>query len=82
VPRKHHRLSITINAGVYVLDPAVLNLMLSNNYCDMPQLFELIGMEGMRTIAYPMHEPWLDVGREDDLNKALRVMTDGIGQND
>jgi hypothetical protein len=24
----------------------------------------------MRTVAFPMHEPWLDVGRQDDLNRA------------
>jgi len=24
----------------------------------------------MRTVAYPMHEPWLDVGQPDDLDKA------------
>jgi len=23
-----------------------------------------------RTVAYPMHEPWLDVGRPDDLKQA------------
>jgi hypothetical protein len=22
-------------------------------------------------VAYPMHEPWLDVGRLDDLNRAI-----------
>lgn len=59
-----------INAGVYVLEPASLHLLEHKESCDMPTLFERIKAEGMRTAAYPMHEPWLDVGRPDDLQKA------------
>jgi dTDP-glucose pyrophosphorylase len=59
-----------INAGVYVLDPGALNLMDQNIRCDMPSLFERLQAKGQRTVAYPMHEPWLDVGRPDDLEAA------------
>ncbi|HEY3432216.1 MAG TPA: nucleotidyltransferase family protein [Rhodocyclaceae bacterium] len=56
-----------INAGVYVLMPEALDEMVAGDYCDMPTLFALLQDKGARTIAYPMHEPWLDVGRADDL---------------
>lgn len=59
-----------INAGIYVLSPEVLDKMSANSHCDMPTLFEQLQTEGKRTVAYPMHEPWLDVGRPDDLNRA------------
>jgi NDP-sugar pyrophosphorylase family protein len=59
-----------INSGIYVLNPDVLNLLESNKRCDMPTLFERIKENGGRTIVYPMHEPWLDVGRLDDYNRA------------
>jgi dTDP-glucose pyrophosphorylase len=59
-----------INAGIYALSPEALNSMLANGHCDMPTLFEQLQAEGKRTVAYPMHEPWLDVGRPDDLNRA------------
>jgi NDP-sugar pyrophosphorylase family protein len=59
-----------INAGIYALNPEALAFMTPNNHCDMPALFELLQTEGKRTVAYPMHEPWLDVGRPDDLLKA------------
>jgi len=36
----------------------------------MPDLFERLKLNGKRIIAYPMHEPWLDVGRPADLEKA------------
>lgn len=59
-----------INAGVYALAPETLDCMQVNDVCDMPSLFERIQGRGTRTVAYPMHEPWLDVGRPDDLKLA------------
>jgi NDP-sugar pyrophosphorylase family protein len=59
-----------INAGVYALEPDALNLLSQDAHCDMPTLFERLQAKAMRTVAYPMHEPWLDVGRPDDLSRA------------
>jgi NDP-sugar pyrophosphorylase family protein len=59
-----------INAGIYVLDPGALNYLLTNENCDMPTLFQRLQANNQRTVAYPMHEPWLDVGRPDDLIRA------------
>ena len=59
-----------INAGVYVLEPIVLSLLSKDDHCDMPTLFKRLQEKEMRTVAYPMHEPWLDVGRPDDLGRA------------
>jgi dTDP-glucose pyrophosphorylase len=59
-----------INAGVYALDPSALDVLTSDVRCDMPTLFERLQVKAKRTVAYPMHEPWLDVGRPDDLEKA------------
>ena len=49
---------------------SVLDYMDGGESTDMPALFERIRRGGHRTIAYPMHEPWLDVGRPEDLEKA------------
>jgi dTDP-glucose pyrophosphorylase len=59
-----------INAGVYVLSPEVLNELIVEAPCDMPMLFERLQAKANRTVAYPMHEHWLDVGRPDDLLQA------------
>jgi len=59
-----------INAGVYALDPDALNTLATDARCDMPTLFERLQELSKRTVAYPMHEPWLDVGRPDDLFRA------------
>jgi NDP-sugar pyrophosphorylase family protein len=59
-----------INAGVYVLEPNSLDVLIAGEYCDMPTLFSRLQEKTARTIVYPMHEPWLDVGRVDDLESA------------
>lgn len=62
-----------INAGVYALDPLTLSVLPANAHCDMPTLFERLQANAKRTVAYPMHEPWLDVGRPDDLLAANKI---------
>jgi NDP-sugar pyrophosphorylase family protein len=59
-----------INAGVYALDPTTLSALSQGVRCDMPTLFERLQAQSKPTVAYPMHEPWLDVGRPDDLIRA------------
>ncbi|HEY8608891.1 MAG TPA: nucleotidyltransferase family protein [Noviherbaspirillum sp.] len=62
-----------VNAGIYVLEPEALAALNKGEPCDMPTLFERLARRGKTTIAYPMHEPWLDVGRPDDLEKANSI---------
>ena len=59
-----------INAGVYALSPEAVKHLTRGEPCDMPTLFERLQTNCLKTIAYPMHEPWLDVGRPDDLLRA------------
>jgi len=59
-----------INAGVYVLNPEALDFLEGGSHCDMPTLFERLQKKAKTTVAYPIHEPWLDVGRPDDLLEA------------
>ena len=39
-------------------------------YWNMPTLFERLNNKNYKTVVFPMHERWLDVGRPDDLNIA------------
>lgn len=59
-----------VNAGIYVLEPGALDALEVGEHCDMPTLFNRLQERSARTIVYPMHEPWLDVGRADDLERA------------
>ena len=58
-----------INAGVYVLEPSVIDDITKDKIFDMPNLFEKLKKKNLRTIVYPVHELWLDVGRPEDYYK-------------
>jgi dTDP-glucose pyrophosphorylase len=59
-----------VNAGIYALDPEALTYLVKDQYMDMPTLFSKLKSSHFRTIVYPMHESWMDIGRPDDLVKA------------
>ncbi|MFC1671526.1 nucleotidyltransferase family protein [Planctomycetota bacterium] len=59
-----------VNAGIYVLEPLVLDLIPNDSYFDMPGLFDRILEEKCQTVAFPIREYWLDIGRVGDLEKA------------
>jgi NDP-sugar pyrophosphorylase family protein len=59
-----------INAGIYVLEPTALDTLRAGEHCDMPTVFNRLQERAARTIVYPMHEPWLDVGKPDDFAMA------------
>jgi NDP-sugar pyrophosphorylase family protein len=59
-----------INAGVYALSPDALLELTAETSCNMPTLFDRLQAKAKHIVAYPMHEPWLDVGRPDDLSQA------------
>ena len=63
----HHSI---VNAGIYVLEPVVLEFLNEGGVCDMPTLFERLKEASHRTVVFPMHERWLDVGKPDDLELA------------
>lgn len=72
-------LSSHINAGIYAFAPAALDHLVCGSHCDMPTLFDRLRDAKHRTVAYLMHEPWLDVGRLDDLELANALR--GAGTN-
>jgi len=59
-----------INAGIYVIDSAVINSLPRLEPYDMPYVFDLLKDRGESTIAYVIHESWLDVGHPKDLEAA------------
>lgn len=71
-----------INAGVYVISPGALDVLDEGARCDMPTLFARLQAREGRTVAYPMHEPWLDVGRPDDLLFANSELANGAPADD
>ena len=64
-----------INAGLYVLSPTALDHLAPDQPCNMPTLFQRVQEAGLRTIVYPIHETWMDVGNPADLLSANRALT-------
>ena len=61
-----------INAGIYVLDPACLDLIPHNRFFDMTDLIQVILSGGGSVGAFPIIEYWRDIGNPDDLQAAGR----------
>jgi dTDP-glucose pyrophosphorylase/CBS domain-containing protein len=59
-----------VNAGIYVLEPEVLELIPHGSHLDMTSLFELLIKREMETAVFPIREYWLDIGRIDDFERA------------
>ncbi|MFQ5618952.1 MAG: nucleotidyltransferase family protein [Rhodospirillales bacterium] len=62
--------SFFVNAGIYVLEPEVIDRIPEGQLYDMTTLFEGIIKSEDTTAVFPIHEYWLDVGRMDDLDQA------------
>ncbi len=63
-------LSHYVNAGIYLLDPGLLDLVPNDSIFDMPQLLELAVQQQHRVMAFLIHEYWLDVGLPETLERA------------
>ena len=58
-----------VNAGIYVLEPSCLNVIPSDSFFDMTDLFSGL-TQGREAAVYPVRDYWLDIGRVDDLKRA------------
>jgi len=59
-----------VSGGIYILDTKALEFIPNNEFYDMPTLFEKIIEEKLKSISFPIHEYWLDIGRVEEFEKA------------
>jgi len=59
-----------VSAGIYMLNPEVLQYIPANQFYDMPTLFEKLINENKNTISFPLREYWIDIGRIEEYKKA------------
>jgi len=62
--------SSLINAGVYALEPDILDYIKEPRYRDMPEILDISRDLKKKVIVYPLHESWIDIGRPIDLEIA------------
>ena len=63
-----------VNAGIYVLEPELVNKVNPNISVDMPNLLEQQIKEGKSVAIFPIHEYWLDIGQMEEYDKANNEM--------
>ncbi|MGE5607177.1 MAG: nucleotidyltransferase family protein [Bacteroidota bacterium] len=59
-----------VSAGIYVINPEVLDLIPNDVPQDMPELFEKLIKEQKEVAVFPIREYWMDIGRISDFEKA------------
>jgi len=59
-----------VNAGIYVIEPAVLRLVPAGKFFPITALFETLLARKERVAVYPIEEDWIDVGRLEELSRA------------
>jgi len=59
-----------VNAGIYAVSPHALEHLPRETFFDMPTFFERLIASGNTTVAYPLREHWVDIGRLQELERA------------
>lgn len=62
---------MVVNAGIYIMERDVLDLIPDNAYMDMPDLIMLSKDKGYDVGVYPYSGEWIDVGQWDEYKKAI-----------
>ena len=68
---------VFVNAGIYLLEPAVYRFIQSGERCDMTDLIERLLKEGRPVASFPVREYWLDVGEHAGYEQAAQDVRTG-----
>ncbi len=59
-----------VNAGIYVLNPEIVESLETGAAIDMTQIFEKLVQQNRETVSFPIREFWMDIGKPEDFNRA------------
>lgn len=76
------QISNRCNAGLYVLNPAVVRLVPRNTAFDMPELVHAVLDAGMNVTAFPILEKFFDIGSPAELERVLLYFATGEEDHD
>jgi len=68
--------SVFVNAGVYVLNPELIDLVPHNEFYDMTDLIDQLLSQKKSIGAFPIREYWADIGQHEDYQKANKEYGD------
>lgn len=67
-----------ISAGIYFVNPDVVDLIPTDRVFDMTDLMKKIISQKMNILAYPLEEYWLDIGQMSDYEQAQEDFESGL----
>jgi len=71
--------TVHINAGIYVIDPAIFACISLDEKMDMPDVLTRLNANERNSIAcFPVPEYWVDIGSLEDLEKARSEFEDNF----
>ena len=70
-------LSFFVNAGIYMLEPRVIQHIPNDQHYDMTDLIERLIQRGGSVISFPIVEYWLDIGEPSDYARAQEDVRNG-----
>ena len=59
-----------VNAGIYALEPSVLDAIDGHESLDMTDLFARVSETAGAVVVFPIREYWIDIGQREDLERA------------
>jgi dTDP-glucose pyrophosphorylase len=59
-----------VNAGIYLLEPHVFELIPLGQRYDMTELIQRLLGDGNMVVSFPIREYWMDIGHHDDYERA------------
>jgi dTDP-glucose pyrophosphorylase len=68
--REKPHITVLVNAGIYLLEPAVYSYIPVGQRFDMTDLVQWLLDDGQTIVSFPIHEYWLDIGQHADYMQA------------
>lgn len=69
-------MDVLLNAGIYLLEPSVYDLIPDGQRFDMTDLIQCLLDAGRPVVSFPVREYWLDIGHPEDYVRAQRDARD------
>lgn len=70
--REKPKYEYMVSAGIYLLEPAILDYIKPDEHLDLPELIKRLIKNGQTVYAYIHQGYWLDIGRPGDYEKAAK----------
>ena len=68
--REKPKLQFFVNAGIYFMQPEVLQRIPSEGRFDMTDLIDQLIARQQKVVSFPIHEYWIDIGHHGDYDRA------------